>query len=630
MNHRFYSYFDIDNLRYYAGPNPYLNCKAIAFDFVAQEDSVSISWSHYQREIDQYISGFNAREFASYGDLFAQTVLAITKRNLELHLHKSSVITKEQGYLIAIESLHHQTLQEIIYLAKDWLEAIAHDQYFDFYHRLNEVQEIFSRSPYGGATGYALCKAAYLKRIPFFYLPEERLIQYGYGKNQVRGVGTTFDVDSHLDSDFTTQKDDCKNFIANCGFPIPRGEVVYSEKEAIVTAESIGYPVAVKPVSGHKGIGVTANIQAEKDLLFAFRQINPDSDHHRIPIIVEKNISGGDFRLLCVGGKFVAALERRPPCVVGDGKSTIAELIDKQNSVPIRQDTPTSPLTKIRPDQKMDYYLTQQELSFQSIPKVGEFIYLSQVANISAGGVSINVTDKVHPDNQQLATAIAQYFRLVCLGIDVITEDISKSWQESELAILEINAAPGVFMHLYPAIGKSVDVPSQIMSYFFPSTEKSLIPIITCNRLEQKSLLQYIDTIKSFHPHWIIGGICFQGVWLNHHQQTLHSDYNLNVEILLRHPQLDCLIVEYCEDNFVSQGTFYQATNLVILDNPTNIEKILARDLLPQGILIIKQENEILIKKPESEQKLYLDDSMDFDDICSQQISLLFDGSSNY
>lgn len=621
MNYQSYSYFDLSNFRYYAGPNPYLNRKAIAFDFFVHEDVASLGWENYQQEIGKYLSGLNSQEFSDYGDLFAQTVSLVSQLDMGLHLKEFSVTRQDKGYCIAMESLHHQTLQEAIYLVGDWFEAIANDNYFNFHRRLNRLQEIFAHSPYGGPTTYSILKAAYLQKIPFFYLPEERLIQYGYGKHHIKGMGTTFDVDSHLDSDFTTLKDDCKDFLANCGFPIPKGEVVYDEKKALAVAEEIGYPVAVKPVSGHKGIGVTANIPDEKDLRLAFRQINPNSYREKIPIIVEKNIKGLDFRLLCVGGKFVAGLERCPPFVVGDGKSTIAELIERENATVARLDTATSPLTKIRPDERMDNYLAQQRLSFSSIPEKDEKIYLSQVANISGGGVSIDVTDKVHPDNQKLAASIAQYFRLVCLGVDVITDDISQSWHENKLAVLEINAAPGVFMHLHPAIGNSVDVPGKIIRHFFPSTSESRIPIITCNRLEKESLSQYIEIILSSHPHWLIGGVCREGMWLNHDRQDLCQDYNINIEILLRHLQLDCLIAEYPEEIFATKGTLYQGSNLIILDNPTEIEKILARDILPEGVLIMKQGHEVLVKTPESEEKLDLGDRQSFSDICCQQIS---------
>ena len=623
MGYQSASYFDVSNFRYYAGPNPYLNRKAIAFDLVVLVEEKSLNWDNYQQEIGKYFSELNSQQFNSYGELFAQTVSLVSKLDMDLHLQEFSVTSNGEKYCIAIESLHHQTLQEAIYLVWDWFEAIADDYYFNFQRRMNRLQEIFSKSPYGGPTTYAIVKSAYYKQIPFFYLPEERLIQYGYGKRQMRGIGTTFDVDSHLDSDFTTQKDDCKDFLANCGFPIPQGEVVYSEKDAIAAAEEIGYPVAVKPVSGHKGIGVTANIEDERDLILAFRQINSDSYSQRIPIIVEQNVKGLDFRLLCVGGKFVAGLERRPPFVVGDGKLTIKELIEQENDTVARQDTPTSTLTKIRPDARMDNYLEQQGLSLHSIPKPDQTVYLSQVANISGGGVSIDVTNKVHPDNQKLAASIAQYFRLVCLGVDVITEDISQSWQETDLAVLEINASPGVFMHLYPAIGEGVDVPSQILKHFFPSPQASRIPIITVNNLDKQSLSQYMETILSSHPHWLVGGICREGLFLNHDHQALSLDYNVHIEMLLRHPQLDCLIAEYPEEIFVSQGTFYQGSDLIILDNPTEIEQILARDILPTGILIIRQDNQILIKKQDSEEKLHLEDSQPFSEICCQHISQL-------
>lgn len=621
MNYQSYSYFELSNFRYYVGPNPYLNRKAIAFDLFVEKDIASSNLDNYQEEIGKYLSGLNSQKFSDYGDLFAQTVSIVSQLDMGIHLKEFSVTRQDKGYCIAMESLHHQTLQEAIYLVADWFEAIAKNNYFNFDRRLSRIQEIFADSPYGGPTTYSILKAGYLQQIPFFFLPEERLIQYGYGKNHIKGMGTTFDVDSHLDSDFTTLKDDCKDFLTNCGFPIPQGEVVYDEKKALAVAEKIGYPVVVKPVSGHKGIGVTANIPDEKDLRLAFRQINPDSYYQKIPIIVEKYIKGFDFRLLCVGGEFVAGLERCPPFVVGDGKSTIAELIERENDTVARLDTPTSPLTKIRPDDRVDNYLSQQKLSFSSIPKTDETIYLSQVANISGGGVSIDVTDKVHPDNKKLAASIAQYFRLVCMGVDVITEDISQSWHESEFAILEINAAPGVFMHLHPAIGNSVDVPGKIIKYFFPSTSKSRIPIITCNRLEKESLSQYIETILSSHPDWLIGGVCREGVWLNHDRQELNQDYNVSVEVLLRHSKLDCLIAEYPEEIFATKGTLYQGSNLIILDNPTEIEKILGRDVLPEGVLIIKQDDQVLLKTAKSEEKIDLENQQSFSDVCCQKIS---------
>jgi cyanophycin synthetase len=246
---------------------------------------------------------------------------------MDLHLKHFSVIHNDKADRVAVQSLDRETTRGVIDLVWDWLEAITRDEYFDVLYRMLHLQEMFRASAYGGPTSYAILRSAYHKGIPAFWLPDERLMQYGYGKYQVRGVSTTFDRDSHLDSDFTTQKDDCKAFLAHRGFPVPQGDVVYNLDDARDAAYSIGYPVAVKPVAGHKGKGVTANIQNSEELGKAFHQALEASPDNYSPIIVEKYISGSDFRLLCVGGKFVAGLERRPPFVVGDGNSSISELI---------------------------------------------------------------------------------------------------------------------------------------------------------------------------------------------------------------------------------------------------------------------------------------------------------------
>jgi cyanophycin synthetase len=615
--------FTLSNFRHYPGPNPYLNTSAIVFDFALRPEAAPLALEDYVKEIGKFFPQLTSGQFSSHADLFAQTTSLVSQLDMGLHLKGFKVTSIDQYDRIALQSLHYRTLRKAIDLVWDWLEAITHEGDFDVDRRMGSLQDIFSASAYGGPTSYALLRATASKGIPFFYLREERLIQYNYGKYQVRGFATTFDRDSHLDSDFTTQKDDCKAFLANCGFPVPQGEVVYYLEEALTVADELGYPVAVKPVSGHKGIGVTANIHNERELSWAFKEATLSNHHSRMPIIVEKHIVGSDFRLLCVGGKFVAALERRPPFVIGDGTSTIAELIERENATVARQDTPTSPLAKIHPDQRMENYLAQQGLYLDSVIEPERVVYLSQVANISAGGVSVDVTDEVHPDNQQLASSIAQYLRLVCLGVDVITEDISQSWQAGNLALLEINAAPGVSMHLNPAIGKSVDVPSRILEYFFPPTEPCRLPIITCNILEQPSLFQYIETILSRYPHWLIGSISRQGRWLNYDSQTLERDYNTNVGTLLRHPQLHCLIAEYPEAIFEQEGTFYDGSNLIILENPTDTEMILGRDLLPGGILIVKQGNEVLVSKQDSQARYQLDDGQAFAGFCCRQLSQL-------
>ncbi len=592
--------FDIFNIKHYIGPNPYLDTAALVFDF---------AFTGYlePRPIDDYVSVISERypqlaleTYDSYAHLFARTVSEVGKLDMGLHLNRWNLkLYEDHDYVtISVQTLHARTQRRVVYAVWDWFEAITQDEDFLFEEQIKTIQEIFRHSVYGGPTVYALLQTAYDKGIPAFYLWEEGLMQYGYGKKQVRGIATTFDGDSHLDSDFTTRKDDCKAFLSTLGFPVPRGDVVFSSKEALVVAQRIGYPVAIKPVAGHKGIGVTAEVQNEEEVKFAFgRAVDAIPENQATEVIVEKSIKGADFRLLCVNGRFVAATERRPASVVGDGHSTIAELIAQENRKPERIDTPTSPLGKIQWDDSMERYLEEQGLSTDSVIEKDRTVYLRKVANLSSGGLSIDATHAVHPDNIILAQDVAQHFRLTCLGIDVIAQSLAKSWKSSEFAIIEINAAPGISMHLRPAVGESVDVPSHILETFFESGAEARVPIITFNRISVQDLQETIDHILLQHPDWTIGAVCREAVFVNRSEKILHSDYNTNIQNLLRNPKLDFLIVEYGENVLERDGMFYHGSNMVVLDNPTETELILTRDIFDDATVVIKEGDNVSIRR---------------------------------
>jgi cyanophycin synthetase len=593
--------FDIFNFKHFIGPNPYLDTGALVFDFALTpnkplpiEDYVSIIGDRYPQ--------IKEETFESHAHLFASTVREVGKLDMGLHLNSWDVKSYPERWRIAVRSLDARTSRDVVYLVWDWFEAITQssdiDYDMDFDEQMRSLQKRFRKSVYGGPTVYTLLRTADKKNIPTFYLSEEGLMQYGYGKKQVRGVATTFNCDSHIDSDFTTRKDDCKAFLKSLGFPVPYGDIIVTEREALSVAKEIGYPVAIKPVVGHKGIGVTADVQDSEELKFAYNRALkaiPETEPSRI--IVEKSIKGADFRLLCVNGRFVAASERRPASVIGDGESSIGELIRKENRKPARLDTPTSPMSKIQSDEAMELYLEEQRLSLDSIIDKDRTIYLRKVANLSAGGVSIDATRTVHPDNIILAQDIAQYFRLTCLGIDAIAPSLEKSWKSGELAILEINAAPGILMHLNPAIGESVDVPDYILGTFFNSSKDAGIPIITFNKIPLHELQETIDHILLQHPDWTIGAICQDRVFVNRSEKNLNEDYNSNIQNLLRHPKLDLLIAEYTEDILESQGMFYQGSNMVVLDNPTETEMVLTRDIFDDSTVIIKRKNNITIQR---------------------------------
>jgi len=583
--------FKISNLKYYVGPNPYLNTGALVFDFTLLPQAQPLLIEAYHREISRHLPELKNSIFNSYGELLAETLFHFSLLDMDLHLQQVSLRHYQDFDAIALQSLHYPTSKSIVETLWRWLEMITLGENFNFLEQLTNLQQQFRNSIYGDPTVYALISTAYQLNIPSFFIWEEGLMQYGYGKYHIRGLSTIFDTDSLLDSDLTTQKDDSKDFLSHLGFPIPTGKTVYSLGDALTAAQDIGYPVAIKPVAGHEGIGVTANIRDKHNLAIAFANAQSGTN---CPIVIEQSLQGSDFRLVCIGEKFVAALERRPPYVIGDGYSTLAQLIEQENQTDSRKDTPTSPLTKIIIDDILKNYIEEQGLTLDTVIAHQQIVYLRKVANISSGGVSINVTDLIHPDNQQLAEDIAQYLGLACLGIDIIAKDISQSWKQGNFGIIEINASPGVFMHLKPAQGESIDVPRKIFKFFFPPDKPSRIPIVTFNRLGKQELSYIIKYILKIYPHLLIGGICQQGVYLNERQRITKTPYNNNIKSLLRHPCLDLLIAEYPETIFQAEGLFYQGSDLVVLSDPTIKEIFLEESILEQGIIIKKISDTVI------------------------------------
>lgn len=289
VNARKTDVFDIFNFKHYMGPNPYLDTAALVFDFALTKYNQPLPIDEYVSQIGDHYPHIPDETYESYGHLFARTVSEVGKLDMGLHLNHWNVKLYPEFVRISVQSLHARTSRAVVYFVWDWFEAITQNQDIVFEEQIKNLQNQFRQSVYGGPTVYALLRTASEKGIPAFYLWDEGLMQYGYGKKQVRGVATTFDCDSHIDSDFTTRKDDCKAFLSTLGFPVPKGDIVISREEALMAAKEIGYPVAVKPVAGHKGIGVTAEVQDSEELKSAFaRAVKAIPEEQSIRVIVEK------------------------------------------------------------------------------------------------------------------------------------------------------------------------------------------------------------------------------------------------------------------------------------------------------------------------------------------------------
>ena len=575
--------FKAEKIAFYSGPSYYLKKQACVFNLCVPPQA------DYDKLFDACVREFpQMLEFS--GDipgLAAEALFWISKIDNDLFITRYCIEEDGEDYTIAIDYLDSRTSRAAVNLLVSWFSAVTSDQPFDFQIEFATVKAAFDKSVMGGPTIYSLIEAGLKRGIPVNMLYEENQFQWGYGKKQLRGRSTVFSSDSCKDSEFTMYKDMVKDFLHLFGFPSPSGGACFTLEETLEAVRDIGYPLVIKPVAGHKGQGVTTDIKSEEQAIVAFNSIFTDDPEMPFEgAIVERQIFGTDHRLLAVNGAYAAGLQRVPPFVIGNGKSTITELVAEENSLDVRRDDSRAPLSKIVIDDNIVEYIGLQGLTVDSVLPEGQRVDLRRVANISTGGVSYNITDKTHPDNVALVENIARYFDIMCLGIDVMTDDISKSWRDGNFGIIEINAGPGVFMHLVPAYGASIDVPGKIMEAHFGRPECSRIPIVAGNCIDldlANKIFQYTMQVK---PDVCFASLTGDGVYRDGAYVCNNEDYDVNIMLMLRDPRLDIAVVNHTQETILDYGLYHEGADLVILDNPNYAEKVLAEEVLPGGYFI--------------------------------------------
>ncbi len=594
--------FKLSKFYFYTGPSYYLDKPACVFNIYIGEN---LSLKNFEEKVFELFPNIANKKVSDVVDLFAETLASVLKMDIDLFIGSYSISTDGDEYVVAVEYLDKGTTKACANIVSEWFQAIERGELYPMKQQFEALQSRFDKSLFGGPTLYSLIEAGVKLNVPVFYLYEENQFQWGYGVKQLRGRSTTFHTDGIKDTEFTMFKDMVGEFLEMCGFPTPKGVNCYSEEEALCEANKLGFPVVVKPVAGHKGQGVTTGITSEDEVKKAFRQIVASADEQGVAFegaLVQQQIYGTDHRLLAVGGKFVAALERVPAFVEGNGRDTIEMLIKEENDKEIRLDNARSPLCKIKIDENLKDFLALQNKDLTYIPDAGEKITLRRVANISAGGVSINVTSKIHPDNVKLVENIARYFKVKALGIDVLAQDISKSWRDGNFGIIEINAGPGVFMHLAPAYGGSIDVPRHMMLSHFDQETHGRIPIIAGNAIPQDMMEKIVSMLTNEYKDIFVGSLSNDGVFFNNDYFFKNPEHDQNVKIILRNPQVNIAIFQHTKDDIYDYGILHQGANIVILDEPSySEEKVMQEQLLKDGMLIVVEEDKGIVYRNDEE-----------------------------
>ncbi len=405
-----------------------------------------------------------------------------------------------------------------------------------------------------GPSAMELVRAAQARDIPVYRLNDASLIQVGEGKYQQRIEAALTSKTSHIAVEIASDKNLCNTILADLGLPVPRQKLVYSVDEALRAAERIGYPVVVKPLDGNHGRGVTVNITSEDGIAAAFETADAEGPS----VVVETMLNGDDHRLLVVNGQLAAAARRVPGHVKGDGRHTIAELVDIVNQDPRRGVGHENVLTRLELDDQAKALLEEKDYTAETVPAEGEEVYLRKTANISTGGTAVDVTDTIHPDNKLMAERAIRAIGLDVGAVDFLTTDITKSYRETGGGICEINAGPGLRMHIAPSEGTPRDVGGAIMDMLFPPGAQARIPIAALTGTNGKTTCsRMLAHILKMAGH-VVGQTSTDAVVIDGNV-TVKGDMTgpLSANMVLRDPSVDIAVLETARGGIVRAGLGY-------------------------------------------------------------------------
>jgi cyanophycin synthetase len=431
---------------------------------------------------------------------------------------------------------------------------------FNFEEEKTAFIRFAQRKEFGPST-QSLVNAADERDIPWLRLNQYSLVQFGHGKYQKRIQATITSETRHIAVEISCDKEDTHKLLNDLGLPVPQQEVVYSARQAIQMANRIGFPVVVKPLNANHGRGVSINLTSDEAVKDAFDHALDVGTSRAV--LVESFITGFDHRMLVVNNKLVAVAKRVPGHVKGDGKSTIAELVDIVNSDPRRGVGHEKVLTKLEFDKAAHQHMADAGYTKESVLADGEILFLRSTANLSTGGTAIDLTDIVHPDNRKMAVRAISAVGLDVGGVDFLTDDISQSYKEIGGAIVEVNAAPGFRMHVAPSEGKPRDVAGAVIDMLFPPGTPKRIPIAGITGTNGKTTTSRMLAHILKGTGQTVGMTSTDGVYIDGHL-TVKGDMTgpVSAQIVLRDPSVEVAVLETARGGLLKRGLGYRKSKV--------------------------------------------------------------------
>jgi len=421
------------------------------------------------------------------------------------------------------------------------------------------------RTAFGPST-QAIVDEAVSRDIPWIRLNPHSLVQLGQGVHAKRIRATMTSETASIAVDIASDKDLTTKLLGAAGLPVPKQESVRSADQAARVADRIGYPVVVKPLDGNHGRGVCLDLQDE----IAVREAFPVAEEQSRGgwVVVESHVPGKDYRCLIIDGQMIAIAERVPAHVVGDGTSTVEELVDLTNADPRRGVGHEKVLTRIKADAAAEEVLAAQGHTLTSVPDQGEMVKLALTGNMSTGGISIDRTFEAHPENVEIAEEAAQMIGLDIAGIDFICPDITEPVRETGGAICEVNAAPGFRMHTHPTIGEPQFIAKPVVDMLFPPGAPSRIPIVAVTGTNGKTTTSRMISHIFKGMGRKVGMTSTDGVVIDE-RLLIRADASgpRSARMVLQNPRVDFAVFEVARGGILREGLGYERNDVAVVLN---------------------------------------------------------------
>ena len=487
-------------------------------------------------------------------------------------------------------------------------EALIAGTAYDVEADIQKMREIRERVRLGPSTG-SIVEEAVARDIPWIRLGTNSLVQLGYGVNQMRFQATITCKTSNIAVDIACNKEETKRLLDLASIPVASGGICVDEEDLENVIKKIGYPIVIKPLDGNHGKGASINV---KDFETAKEGLAYAKKYSR-RVIVEKFITGYDFRVLIIDNKLVAAAKREPAHVKGDGKQTIQQLIDETNLDPRRGYGHENVLTQIDVDRDTTDLLTNYGFTLDTIPKADEVVYLKSTANLSTGGTSLDVTDMIHPENIFLCERIARVIGLDICGVDIMANNLTQPLKENGGCVLEVNAAPGFRMHLAPSEGLPRNVAAPVIDMLYPPGKPSRIPIIAVTGTNGKTTTTRLIAHIVKNNGYKVGFTTSDGIYVqNHMMEKGDTTGPVSAEYILKDPTVEFAVLETARGGILRAGLGFSQCDIGVvtniqedhlgindidnLDDLARVKATVVRSVKKEGWAILNAEDEYCMK----------------------------------